>query len=220
MFVMSQRSRSFAAIFLALSALIAGAPGAAQGEDPTPAPGSAVITHPVPGQAIQGSVPVHGDTAVAGFHSYELEFAYPDDPTGTWFLIDEGERPIAAGEIAEWDTTAITDGDYTLRLVVRLQDGTQIIDSVPGLRVRNYTAIETDTPAPLDTPPPIATPESSVRPTDTGEPAPIVPAPTPVAPRFLDNRDVFINLIYGLLVVVIGFSLLGIYLILRRPPRR
>jgi PTH1 family peptidyl-tRNA hydrolase len=113
------------------------------------------LSAPLPGQVLQGKVPITGNTAIEGFQSIELTFAYANNPTGTWFLILYSSLPVADGLLAQWDTTTITDGDYTLRLVVRLADGSQQTLTLPGLRVRNYTPIETDTPPP---PVPSATP--------------------------------------------------------------
>lgn len=104
------------------------------------------ISAPYPGQALQGSVSIQGETNVAGFSRGELSFSYTNDPTDTWFLIQELETP-ARGELYRWDTTTISDGDYNLRLLVTLNDGRQSTVIISGLRVRNYTPIETETPA-------------------------------------------------------------------------
>ncbi len=83
------------------------------------------IESPVTGQAVQGSIAIRGSTGMDRFQSYEVNFSYEGDPTLTWFLIQEGTTPVQDGVLAEWDTTTITDGDYTLRLLVTLNDGTQ-----------------------------------------------------------------------------------------------
>lgn len=105
------------------------------------------ISSPLPGQALQGSVSIQGETNVQGFTHGELSFAYTNDTTDTWFLIQSMDAP-GRGELFRWDTTAITDGNYKLRLVVTLKDGRQSTVIISGLRVRNYSPIETDTPAP------------------------------------------------------------------------
>lgn len=131
------------------------------------------ISSPSPGQALQGNISIQGETNVAGFSHGELTFSYTDNPTDTWFLLQEFDAPVR-GELFRWDTTTISDGDYNLRLVVTLKDGRRSIVIIPGIRVRNYTPIETDTPAPdqnlnqtnqiQSTPPPII---KTSRPTPT-----------------------------------------------------
>jgi hypothetical protein len=105
------------------------------------------VTSPLPGQAIQGNVIIQGETNIEGFVRAELSFAYQNDPTDTWFFIRKSDTP-AKGELFNWDTTSITDGNYQLRLIVFLDDGRQSTLIIPNLRVRNYSPIETNTPAP------------------------------------------------------------------------
>jgi hypothetical protein len=51
------------------------------------------ISSPSEGQIVQGMVVVSGSVTVLGFSSYELSFAYNDDPTQTWFLLEPGTQP-------------------------------------------------------------------------------------------------------------------------------
>jgi hypothetical protein len=104
-----------------------------------------VITSPETGQVIQGLTIVAGTVTVLGFSSYELSFAYQDDPTGTWFTLQNSSLPIFEGELGTWDTSTLTDGDYTLRLRVFLLDGSVQETTVSDLRVRNYTPVPTPT---------------------------------------------------------------------------
>ncbi len=145
---------------------------------PTPTPGPVAITAPKPHQALQGQVRVLGVTDVAGFKTATLYFGYAGDPTHTWFWVATRHIPTHEGLIARWDTTTITDGDYVLRLVVQAADGRQWEATVP-VRVRNYTPVETPTPAPAmgGTPPP--TPSATPVPTAT----PRWPTPTPLPPN-------------------------------------
>jgi hypothetical protein len=43
----------------------------------------------IAGQAVQGSVVIRGQADTVGFQSYEVDFSYTDNPTQTWFLIQE-----------------------------------------------------------------------------------------------------------------------------------
>lgn len=106
------------------------------------------ITAPEAGGVLQGLVQVKGTTDLAGFQSCQVEYAYQNDKTGTWYPIPGCGDPVNGDVILEWDTSGIADGVYRLRLVVRTESGPQTSPIVEGLRVRNYTAIETPTPDP------------------------------------------------------------------------
>ena len=170
------------------------------------------LSAPVSGQALLGVVTVTGNSAIPGFSRSELSFAYSSDPTGTWFLISENQVAVENGILAQWDTTTITDGDYQLRLVVRLESGQQQIASVTGLRVRNYTAVETETPAPSPSPRPGNTPEPTSTPTPTLTPIPPTVTALPPNPAIIEPQDLYENLGRGALGVIGFFSLIGVYL--------
>ena len=129
-----------------------------QESDPTDEPPQVAIYSPGMGQVLQGTISITGHTSVAGFMYTELSFGYFNDQTDTWFLIYESDEPISDGELTQWDTSTITDGEYNLRLVVVLEDGSQLTSDVSNLRVRNYTPIETNTPEPTVTHAPGDTP--------------------------------------------------------------
>ena len=182
---------------------------------------SVAITSPIPSQTATGMVTITGTSATDGFVSAEVSFSYVGDTSGTWFLI-AAVQPVTDGFLATWDTTSITDGDYTLRLRVTLADGTYLDTLVPDLHVRNY--IPTDTPIPTATLPPTATP---ILPTPTITPSPTAtftptstPLPTPTLlpenPAILPSVDIFSSIIYGGLSATLLFSLLALYLRLRR----
>ena len=188
------------------------------------------IQSPLPGRPLQGKVLVSGSSAVAGFGSAELSFAYSDDPTGAWFLIAESGEAVQEGPLAEWDTTTISDGVYTLRLVVTAVDGSQHTAVVPHLRVRNYSSIETDTPTP---PPPTATslsggtagliPSIALPPSPTSfRQAENRPTGTPLPPNpaQLSTLDIQAALGKGALSVLGVFALLGFYGSVNRLLRR
>lgn len=169
------------------------------------------ISSPVPGQALQGNVTISGSSVAEGFVSSELAFAYSGDPTDTWFLIVEATQPVASGPLAQWDTSTITDGNYSLRLRVMLQNGNHLEVIVPGLRVRNYTPVETDTPTPVtptatrlpgETPVPSITPTIAVRPTST---------PLPTNPAEVSRNDIAMSAGKGALAIVGLFALMAVY---------
>jgi hypothetical protein len=193
-------------VIILVAVLLAAAvhPAAAQiGLDP-------VVTAPRSGEVIRGVVAVTGTTDVPGFVSAEVSFAYESDPTGTWFLIAASTQPVSEATLATWDTTTITDETYRLRLRVSMSDGTVREAIVTGLRVRNYTPVETPT-LPANAPAP--TPLPSATSTATRFPTPTV---LPHNPAALTPTDVTHSLLYGGLAAVVIFIVFGLYSLLRR----
>ena len=153
---------------------------------------------------------IRGSNNETGFLSSEVDFAYTGDTTDSWFLVGTGNRPVDSDTLATWDTTTITDGNYNIRLRVYLSDGTHLEIIVPNLRVRNYTPVETPSPAPTAILPTM-TPSSTLTPTP-------FPSPTslPVNSAVLTQADIFTSLAYGGLGAVILIIILGLYLWMRR----
>jgi hypothetical protein len=192
------------------------------------APVPVQIQSPLPGQALQGRVPIYAVLAVPGFQAAELSFGYTEDSTNTWFLLDEFDSSFSGDKLYEWDTTTLTDGNYTLRLAVDSQNGSRVTYFVRGLRVRNYSPIETATPTPSPTlastakpapgvtasPQPTFTPSPYLTPTFT--PVPLTPTPLPENPAQLSPSDVFSSLARGSLGVLAFFALMGAYASMRR----
>jgi hypothetical protein len=177
------------------------------------------ITTPSAGAVLRGSVNITGDNQVqAGVFSHsEVAFAYADDPTGTWFLIGTNDQVVDGGTLAAWDTTLVTDGDYSLRLRVYLQDGSTVDVTVSGLHVRNDEAASTATP-------PVASEDlptlSATLPTSTLAPAPktpafFTPAPAPGNPASLTDGSVLSTFRRGAIFTLIAFVLIGIFLRVR-----
>jgi hypothetical protein len=186
-----------------------------------------VITSPVAGQALQGIVQISGTTAVEGFQSAVLSFAYGYNPTDTWFKISVSDTPVQDGVLAEWDTTRISDGDYTLRLTVKLADGGELVEMVESVRVRNYTPIEADTPTPT-MPTPTPRPSETLAPTVTPS---ITPTPTvtpviatstapPPNPAELSQAAVLSSIGLGILATAGLFAVFGLLYGIRRLIRR
>lgn len=178
------------------------------------------ILSPLPGQAVQGQFPIIVNTNIDGFQSAELSFGYYEDPTQTWFLITQSIEPISNSKMAEWDTSTITDGNYTLRLVVSLQDGSQITTAVTGIRVRNYSPIETDTPTPSPTPAPGQTPLPTITPTPTISPIPPTLTPLATNPVQISTQDMTNNFWLGVVIAFIIFFVIGLYGVIRKALRK
>lgn len=184
----------------------------------SPTPGGPGILSPSEGQALQGSVPVFVNALPEGFKSGELTFSYVKNPLDTWFFVADVKKMSNDGKIADWDTTTLTDGNYTLRLTITLQDGSQETFTVPNLRVRNYSPIETSTPTPPaptqtsrpgDTPIPTATLPASP------SPIPLTSTPLPPNPAQVTTGKLGASLIEGTLIAFATIAFFGLVLALR-----
>jgi hypothetical protein len=176
----------------------------------TPGPQAPAILSPFPGQALQGNVPILARSNIPGFVSSTLSFSYTNNPTQTWFLIDQVNKPVMYEALAHWDTTTIADGEYNLQLLITLSDGRQQTITVSGVRVRNYTSIETDTPSPDAL---TETSISSQRSAETQSPVSMSISPTltpfPSNPAEIDQHTVFDWILRGSLFTM-GLFILGI----------
>jgi hypothetical protein len=173
-----------------------------------------VIYAPLPGQAVQGQIPVDIGVAAPGYARVELQFTYFDSDTNTWFLIAETDQIPFDGVIAHWDTTSITDGEYDLRLVAFKSDGESTTYIVPGLRVRNYSPIETNTPTPIlptmTLLPGQFTPQASETATP---PAPTI-TPFPTNPAIFTESQLAEGVTLGGTIVLAAFAVFGVYIAL------
>ncbi len=191
-------------LLVCLLGLLAAGPVAAQGTN------QPVVAEPRPGEALQGKLTITGSSDVSGFLSSEIAFAYVTGASGVWFVIATSDHPVENGTLATWDTTHVADGDCILRLRVTLNDGSYIDAVVSGLRVRNYTLVETSTATPFTlqaTRAPTAMPTAALYPT---------PTPLPPNPAELTSLNVWKSIGYGGLGAVVLFILFGFYLWLRR----
>ena len=143
-------------------------------------------------QAVQGIQTVRGSSAGEGFSSYFVQFSTSSNPD-SWFSVIESTSPISNGVLAEWDTTIISDGDYNIRLVVLFENGDLVVDQVIGLRVRNYTAVETPTPTIESTSNPVSTPTTTLAPTILFPTATMLPD----NPAIFSKADLSDALLYG-----------------------
>lgn len=106
------------------------------------------ITSPQTGETLRGQVEILGRMDTPDFASAELSFSYAAFTSAEgWFVIQTFSQLIADSVIAVWDTTALTDGEYNLRLRVYSQDGSFQEVIITDLKVRNYTADPTATPS-------------------------------------------------------------------------
>jgi hypothetical protein len=176
------------------------------------------ITSPAPDELLRGQVTITGKIDVPVFASAQLDFAYASDPTGTWFNIQRFSQPLADSTLAVWETTAITDGNYVLRLRVNFENGTFQEVTVP-VTIGNDVQ-PTQTPEPTATPEPdailIPTPfllAASPTPTDLPRPTPTA---LPTNPASLGRNQIYTSLGRGALVILGLFALAGLIVRVRR----
>jgi hypothetical protein len=98
------------------------------------------IDSPAENGTVSGTVEIRGSAAVSGMSRYRVDFAYDQNPTDTWFPVSEANSPVRNGVLAEWDTTHLSEGTYSLRLSAFLQDGSVRDSAVNGIRVLRSAA--------------------------------------------------------------------------------
>ncbi len=116
---------------------------------PTPAPISIVILSPIPGNVVAGNVQVLGAAIHPLFLQYQLEFGPDPNPGNLWYpATGISQQPVVNGLLGIWNTSAIQDSTYQLRLRVTLRDGTSLATVVNNVRIQN----QAPTPVPSATP--------------------------------------------------------------------
>jgi hypothetical protein len=96
-------------------------------------PGQVELTFPEAGDEIKGIIELTGTVDIPNFGFYKYEVA----PNGsdTWATIAAGRVVVKSGPLGRWDTTALTPGDYQLRLVVIDNQGTSLTPCVVPVQV-------------------------------------------------------------------------------------
>jgi hypothetical protein len=175
------------------------------------------ITLPLQGEAVQGLLQITGTINLEDLKNYTIEFTFQESTDETWFSINRDDTPIIESTLGEWDTSSIPDGNYNLRLTVNRETNDPIILVVEGIRVRNYSPIETNTPAPTSILPTMTpTIIESIADTPTVQ---IRPSPTPLTPNSaaVTQDDIQKKLIEGAMG---GFAIFMIFLIYRSTRNR
>jgi hypothetical protein len=96
-------------------------------------PGRLVISSPRSGQDINGRVEISGTADIPNFGFYKYEYS----PLGSdiWTPISAGRSAVRDDLIGRWDTTEITPGDYSLRLVITDNTGSEQTPCIISVRV-------------------------------------------------------------------------------------
>jgi hypothetical protein len=166
------------------------------------------IDSPKQGEALQGVVAIIGNTDISGFKSSEIDFSFDNGTDNSWFMISSSNQPVHNGTLGNWDTTTISDGSYRLRVVVFLQDGSQVETVVGQLVVQNYsTPLPTKESGSL-----AATTAATLAITPLATPVPPTPTAMPANPAQVTSSGITLSLITGAAFTLVVFVLLGLYL--------
>ncbi len=145
------------------------------------------ISSPQQNDTVRGLVAITGSATGLEFSFYKVEWSR-NSGSDDWHLIGTTyPMPVTDGVLTEWDTTAVPDGVYTLRLQVVKPDGNYSQFYVHQIVVANKRPTETPTPSVTETPTvgPTVTPGPTatlafLQPTAAlAQPS---PTPTPVRP--------------------------------------
>jgi hypothetical protein len=79
-------------------------------------PEKVIFTSPTPGEEVKGKVDLVGTVNIPnlGFYKYEVARQGSD----AWATISGGSKMVINASLGKWDTSALTPGDYQLRLIV------------------------------------------------------------------------------------------------------
>jgi PKD repeat protein len=114
-----------------------------------PSPTRITILSPGPGSIIAGNFQVTGAALHPRFLQYQLEYGPDPNPANLWYPADSVKfTPVVDNVLGFWNTSAIPDGTYLLRLRLFLRDGTTLSTVSNNIRVRNTAP----TPVPTATP--------------------------------------------------------------------
>jgi hypothetical protein len=96
-------------------------------------PNQIMLTSPAAGDEIKGTVELIGTVNVPNFGFYKYEVARMG--SDTWATISADRNTVNNGRIGSWNTTALTPGDYQLRLVVTDNQGVVLPACVVPVRI-------------------------------------------------------------------------------------
>ena len=113
-------------------------PTAQPGQPPNQVPVSIVILSPIPGNVVAGNVQVLGSAMHPQFLQYQLEYGPDPNPGNLWYAATGPiSTPVLNNLLGIWNTGAVQDGNYQLRLRVFLRDATSLSTVVNNIRIQN-----------------------------------------------------------------------------------
>jgi len=192
------------------------------------------ITSPEMGQRIRGMVPIIGSASVDNFQYYKVEYGIGANPSD-WALIDRMmEQPVTNDQLVVWNTLALPDGVYSLRLRAVRQDGNYSEFYLRSVTIDNTGPRETPTPTQTPTPNVVATqpavlvthqaptgaPTVESTPTGTGavsaSPTPTISGPAEERDLPLDTDGWSRSFIYGIVAMGAALVILAAVFLVRR----
>ncbi len=176
------------------------------------------ISSPAPNETLRGQANIIGSTDLPNFVSAQLDFSYASSAVETWFPLQTLSQPVFDSPLYTWDTTAISDGSYILRLRVFTAEGSAQEVTIPIVVQNDTVPIPTATPtaAPDEVTVLIPTPFLlAASPTPTELPHP-TPSPLPVNPVALEQNQIYASLGRGALVILGLFAIAGLIVRFRR----
>jgi hypothetical protein len=96
-------------------------------------PNQIMLTSPGPGDEVKGTVELIGTVDIPNFGFYKYEVARLG--SDTWATISADRNTVNNGLLGRWNTTALTPGDYQLRLVVTDNQGMVLPACVVPVRI-------------------------------------------------------------------------------------
>lgn len=109
------------------------APAAVPEDSPGCIPDKVILTSPVAGHEVQGTVDLEGTVDIPDFGFYKYEVAQKG--SDTWATISADRKVVRNGVLGHWDTSSLTPGDYQLRLVVTDNKGQALPPCIVPVRV-------------------------------------------------------------------------------------
>lgn len=176
------------------------------------------ILSPADNQVLTGVVEIRGSVPGDDFRYAEVSYAFDDGNAPNWFSLNRLDQPVYDDVLALWDTTTITDGVYRLRVAVYRSSGSSDEIILQGLRVGNYTHYEDPAAPTLSAE--VSEPEATtmvLTPTITPLPS---PTDLPTNPAAMDDADIRLSVISGLLFTAVALAFLGIYAFIRKAARK
>lgn len=95
--------------------------------------GQVELTSPKPGEEVKGIIDLIGTVNINNFGFYKYEVA--QQGSDTWATIAADRTTKVETSLGRWDTTALSPGDYQLRLVVTDNQGAALPACVVPIRV-------------------------------------------------------------------------------------
>jgi 1A family penicillin-binding protein len=148
------------------------------------------FTSPTDGATISGRVPLIGTVTMPNFEHYDLVFSRGWDSASWEWISGPHQAQVTNGQLGEWNTPDVPDGDYTLAIAAYGQGGgrteykvrVHVQNNVPA--TPTPLSLPTETPLPLPTETPLPLPTETPPPLPTGTPLPLptsTPLPEPTA---------------------------------------